>query len=336
MFTFLRNLLGRPRGSGKSAAKRRSAMSLQLEKLEDRLTPTTSILPGGGVVDPGKFIYQPFVVSGTSLYVNGTSGNDQFSFTAGASSETVTLNGQSYTVNPSQIHTIYFNGNGGSDTASLTDHVNRATAALSPHSATLGSQNYSVITSNTMYNYLYGSTGDTANLFDSAGNDTFFAGGNQAGMYDSGLTYLNVATGFTYNNGYSSHGGTDNAQFYDTPGNDVFVGMATSASMTNTANTYKNTANGFASTHASSSQGGVDTAFLYDNYGGSLMVNGSDATLISKTNSGSSYSNTATGFRVVNAYSSGNDDGMWENTPATYTLNLHGWWSINGGDDNDY
>src|SRR5262249_54207904 len=162
------------------------------------LTPSTIgattgmavINTGGGTIGNP---YSPFQVVGTSLHVTGTTGNDQFSFTAGTSTDAVTLNGLNYTVNPALIKSIYFNGNGGSDTANLTDQVNPATAALSPRSATLGSQNYSVITSNTQYNYVYGRAGDTANFFDSAGNDTFAAGKNSANMFDKAFTYLNVA-----------------------------------------------------------------------------------------------------------------------------------------------
>jgi hypothetical protein len=332
MFTFLRNMFGQRPGSGKPAAATRSrSVALQLEALEDRLTPSATVgtVGLGSITGSLPMPYTPFQVVGTSLNVHGTSGNDQFSFTAGATSETVTLNGQSYTVNPALIHTIRFDGAGGSDTAILTDQVNRATAALSPHAATLGSQSYSVLTSNTQYNYVYGNAGDTANFFDSAGNDTFAVGKNSADMFDSPFTYLNYAGGFTNINGYSSHGGQDQAVFYDSAGNDIFVGKTNFASMTDTGNTYNNTASGFASTHAYSSAGGMDTAYLYDNYGGVLVSNGSDATLISANNSGATYSNTATGFSDIEAYSSAFSDTTLFELPANYTLHLHGMWDGN-------
>jgi hypothetical protein len=323
MFSFIRNLFGPGSGKRTATPRPRSAV-LQVESLEDRVTPTTVGTGGGGVINPVP--YTPFKVVGTSLYVTGTSGDDRFTFTAGSTANTVNVNGYTYTAKLSAIHTIYFNGNGGNDEASLTDTVNRCTAALSPHSATLGSQGYSVITSNVQDNFLYGRAGDTANFFDSAGNDTFAAGKFSADMFDAALTYLNYAGSFTANNGYSTHGGHDQAFFYDSAGNDIFIGKAGFASMTDTGNTYSNTATGFGFTHAYSSSGGVDTAYLYDNFGGTLVINGSDATLISATNSGVPYSNMATGFKDVEAYSSALSDSTELDAVASYTLHLHGFW----------
>jgi hypothetical protein len=96
--------------------------------------------------------------------------------------------------------------------------------------------------------------------------------------------------------------------------------------MTDSGGTYSNTASGFASTHAYSSQGGTDTAYLYDNVGGNLVIDGADATLISHTNAGAAYTVAASGFSDVEAYSSGFNDGTVLNSPATYTLHLHGYW----------
>ena len=62
-------------------------------------------------------------VSGNTLNVYGTSGNDSFSFSHGTSINTVTLNGATYVVNPALIHNINFYGGGGSDTATLTDQI---------------------------------------------------------------------------------------------------------------------------------------------------------------------------------------------------------------------
>ena len=163
MFAFVRNLLGRTQASSKSAAKRRPGISLQLEALEDRLTPSTVTVPGGAPILGGgvgiQKIYQPFVVSGNTLNVNGTSGNDSFDFTAGASGNKVTLNGASFNVNPSQIHNINFYGNGGTDHATLTDTLNLANATFHPHFATLSGSNYSVSLNNTTSVFAFGRSG---------------------------------------------------------------------------------------------------------------------------------------------------------------------------------
>ena len=77
-----------------------------------------------------------------------------------------------------------------------------------------------------------GHAGDTAQFFDSPGNDTFYAyadynnsGKPLAGMYGSG-GYSNSASGFGTNIGYSTNGGSDTAAFFDSPGNDTFYAYA--------------------------------------------------------------------------------------------------------------
>jgi hypothetical protein len=319
MLAFVRDLLGRR--SVKSAA-RRPGPSLRLEVLECRMTPTTLTGPISTVGDTVyRLPYNPFVVSGNNLYVYGTSGNDSFDFTAGASGSKATLNGPSYTINPALIHNIYFYGEGGTDTADLTDTVNVANAVLSPRSASLIGPNYAVKVNDATYINAFGRSGASASFNDSAGNDTFYAGKYSAGMYDSGLTYLNTATGFTSNAGYAGHGGTDLAVFYDSPGNDTYSAGASYASMTDSGRTYSNAAVGFARTHAYSSQGGADTAYLYDNHGGSFVGNGADAHLF-----GYQFDNTATGFADVEAYSSAVADLYQIDGPLNYTLHLNGGW----------
>ena len=56
---------------------------------------------------------------------------------------------------------------------------------------------------------------DTAQFFDTAGNDVYSAGQGYAGMHDSGNTYSNSATGFAVTHGYSSRGGADTAYLSD-------------------------------------------------------------------------------------------------------------------------
>ncbi len=339
MFAFLRNLMGSSKSSTKPApARKRPSTRLQLEDLEDRLAlstiaPSVGSATSIGVVGnvsnvPPK--NSPFQVSGNNLYVYGTSGNDNFSFTAGATSNTVTLNGSNYNVNPSQIHNIYFYGQGGSDRTILTDTLFKANATLSPHSATLSGPDYFVSVNNVLSNIIDGRSGDTASFYDSPGNDTFSVSGVSASMYDSGMTYLNYTSGFSFNNGYSTQGGKDIALFYDTPGNDTYYAGNGYAGMFNSTNTYSNYATGFAFTHGYSSAGGTDTAYLYDTYangtsaGGAFIGSGSDAELF-----GVGYSNTASNFHDVEAYSTFDDFYTLYGTPA-YTLHMHGTWEQEG------
>ena len=79
--------------------------------------------------------------------------------------------------------------------------------------------------------HVNGHAGDTAQFFDSPGNDTFYAyadyaGQTAAGMYGSyGSGYANSANGFGTNVGYST-GDSDTAYFFDSPGNDTFYAYA--------------------------------------------------------------------------------------------------------------
>jgi hypothetical protein len=329
MWALLLGLAGRRR-SGKPAAVRRHGLSLRLEALEDRLTPSTTADLLGAAGSAGLIIkpppYTPFVVSGNTLNVYGTAGNDSFGFTAGASGSKVTLNGASFDVNPAQVRNVNFYGDGGTDTANLTDNVNVTNPVLNPHSASLIGPNYAVKVNDATFINAFGRPGGSASFNDSAGNDTFAASKTSASMYDSGLTYINTATGFSGYAGYAGHGGTDLAIFYDSPGNDSYSAGLNYASMTDSGHTYSNTAVNFARTHAYSSAGGTDTAYLYDNHGGSFVGNGADAHLF-----GYQFDNTATGFADVEAYSSAVADLYQIDGPLSYTLHLNGGWEpVNG------
>ena len=93
------------------------------------------------VLDPSVF-----QVQGTTLTVQGTPGNDTFTFTAG-SPEQVSLNGARFPIDAAAITTIHFVSNGGSDSATLTglggDH-----AALSPTFVSLSGTGYTVDAAN--------------------------------------------------------------------------------------------------------------------------------------------------------------------------------------------
>jgi hypothetical protein len=341
MFTYLRNLLGQKRGASKPrAASRIRSVSLRLEALEDRLTPSSvAATPALALSAPGIGIiyhYNPFQVSGNTLSVTPITGNNLFKFTEGSGSSTVSLNGASYTFTPAQIKTVIFNGAGGSDQAELTDTVDPAKASISPHAATLTCQNCTVTTNNMYSNSVFGRTGDGATFSDSPGNDTFTASKGLAWMWDSGSTYVNMAKGFSWNYAYSTHGGQDTAVFNATSANDIFEAYPSSAVMMDTGQTYRNDAEGFSTIQGNSSFGGK--AYLWDvtgtqSIGGSnLTANGSTVTLWGRNFNGAAYSTTASGFGFVEVYSSGNNltpDVATVNDNVT-DLHLWGWWDVNG------
>jgi hypothetical protein len=284
----------------------------------------------------------PFQVQGTQLIVTGTSGNDTFTFTAGATSSTVTLNRQSYTVNAALIHTVVFNGNGGTDSAVLSASGSN-TASLTPTGGTLTGSNYAVTLNGVRSITVNGHAGDSANLYDSGGTDTFTASPGSARLVGTG--YQEVVAGFSRVTAHGS-GGHDSALLYGSTGNDVFTASPTSSVLTGPG--FSTSAVGFASVTAigggadaatlsggtgtnyfvasptaatlygtgysislsgfgsvsAHSQGGTDVAYLYGSTGNDTLVGRATSTTLS----GAGFANTAFGFRSVTAYSQGGRD----------------------------
>src|SRR5207247_1706820 len=129
-----------------------------------------SITLRGPVLPPG----QPFFVSGSTLYVQGTPGNDTFTFTGG-SAPAVHLNGTSYTGNLSKVRNISFNGGAGTDTAVVTGTGAAETFGLRPGHLLMTGPNWNVSAASCEKIAVTGGAGDQATLSDSPGNDSFVA-----------------------------------------------------------------------------------------------------------------------------------------------------------------
>lgn len=279
--------------------------------------------------------YNPFQVSGTTLNVNGLNNTDQFKFTAGPSSDTVSFDGLTYSFVPGKITTVNMYGVGGG-MATLTDQVNSATAKLSPNAATLTGPNYTVNTYRVFSNYVNGQAKDAASFYDGPGANTFSVSKDSADMYNNSGTYYNLATGFNYNDAYATHGGAqDTALFYDSAGVNYFEAGNGSAAMSAPGDAYVNNAQGFGQYKAYNVRGGTDTAMLFDDsnpasFGGILTASGSTATLDDPNASIS-----VQGFQNVFAYAShgGYTSGDTATVgQTTYNLYMYGWWAINGND----
>jgi hypothetical protein len=148
------------------------------------------------------------IQSGTSMVIQGTSGNDTFTFTAGSTTSTVTLNGNSYTIDPAKVHDIIFDGFGGDDVATLTGGTGVDTADLTIGSGTLTGTNYKVTVSNVKTLTMNGGTGDVATIHDTALSDLLDAQGASATL-TNGSGKSTVVNGFATVNANSANGGTD-------------------------------------------------------------------------------------------------------------------------------
>ena len=168
---------------------------------------------------------------GTTLTVDGTSASDQFGFATSGPTVIVALDGETHSFAPGEFTNYVFHGDGG--TAILIGGTGTNSAMLYANgsgqldNSTAG---YAVAVDGMTSITAIGHAGDTAQFFDSPGNDAFYAYGdfNQSGQPLAemlGAGYANVASGFGTNIANSS-GGNDTAVFFDSPGNDTYDAYA--------------------------------------------------------------------------------------------------------------
>jgi hypothetical protein len=137
-----------------------------------------------------------FTQSGSIVTVHGTSGDDQFEFTAG-STDVVTINGVTREFDRASVTKIVFDGNGGHDTANLTGSSGDDVADVSIGSGTLSGAGFSVSVSNVSAINVNGGGGhDTATLHDTALNDHLQAEGDGVSLsndFDEVTSLLAIA-----------------------------------------------------------------------------------------------------------------------------------------------
>jgi len=142
----------------------------------------TAQIDAGNTIDPAPpNVTQEIVLQGTQLIVRGTNGNDNFRFDAGPTVHTVTLNGESRTVDPAQVTSVRFIGGLGSDTAELNGVAASDQAVLSPKFASLQGPNYAVTAESTEHALVRSTGADTlARISDSPWDDKLLAQGDLA------------------------------------------------------------------------------------------------------------------------------------------------------------
>ena len=171
------------------------------------------------------------VVNSGILTIYGTPKNDTFS--AAAATGQYTLNGTTYTFNPTGVTQVRFLGNGGTDTAYLTGTSGAETVTLKPRSGQLAGTGYTVAVSGVTNIVVNGGGGsDSAYLYDAAGSNTFV--GTSTYSYLTGTGYLNEAAGFKAVVAYHTAGNSDVAYLYDAAGSNTFVGTSTYSYLTGT------------------------------------------------------------------------------------------------------
>ena len=197
-------------------------------------------------------------LAGNTLTVQGTTGNDTFTFTAGTP-DVITLNGVSYNVDPA-VTAINFTGNGGTDSATLTGLGNDF-AELYPHTARFAaiSNAYIVNVGNVANITVHSSGVNSLTYFHTS--DTF-TGNPLLDSARDGSTYDNVAVGFRHNDCFAGGSGAIANLGISGTGADEFGGVPTFSFVQGPSDSYDSYAVGFAQVVCAADGNTAAQAFL--------------------------------------------------------------------------
>ena len=231
---------------------------------------------------------------GQTVSVSGTSGDDRFTFSAGATHQIV-INGVCYDFSAHQVSNLYFDGLAGSDSATLNGTTTSDTAVLRVGSADLRGSGYHASAANVEDLVVTGGGGlDSVSLYDSPGDDTFLALPDETRLTGKGFSLS--ATGFSTAHAYALSGGFDVAHLYGSSGSDTFVAKPTFGKLFGSG--YFRRAKFFEAVHAYAGPGGNDTARLYGSSGNDVFT----ATPVYGKLFGEGYLNRAKFFDRVTAW----------------------------------
>ena len=237
-------------------------------------------------------------LSGTTVQVAGTAGDDVFSLTAGSTHQVV-VNGVTYDFAAVTVTNINFAGSTGNDSIVMTGTTGDESAILRVGQTNLNGSGFAVQADAIETAVVYGNGGnDTAIFYDSTGDDTLVARPTEVRL--TGTGFSNTAHDFAETYAYSSQG-NDHAEMHDSAGNDDYRAYFNRSIMNGTG--FYNLARDFASTQAYSTQG-TDAARLYDSAGDDTYTSTPDHVILT----GSGFYNRADDFALTYAYASTGHD----------------------------
>ena len=253
-------------------------------------------------------------VSGNTVHVDGTAGNDTFSFLAGNTHQ-VEVNGVRYDFASNAIANLHFTGDTGNDLITLVGTSGDESAILSVGQTNFDGSGFAVLASGIETVNVYGNGGqDAATFHDSAGKDTLVARPQEVTFSGNGFSH--TAHDFSETYAYSTLG-NDHAVMHDSAGNDDYRSYYNRSIFK--GNGFYNLARGFSSTQAYSTQG-VDAARLYDSSGDDIYTAHADHVILS----GTGFHNRADNFRLTFAYATqGHDVASLYDTAGYDTLRAH-------------
>jgi hypothetical protein len=196
---------------------------------------------------------------GTSVTINGTDGDDVFTFTAGAVHK-ISVNGVEYSFAASAAKQFTFNGRAGADSITMTGSAAADTATLAVGSARLASSAYNALATGIETVNVHGGGGTDKVVFhDSAGDDRLVSRQTHTTMTGAGFSHY--ASGFATVEAYVT-AGDDECELYDSAGNDQFRSTPTISTLKGAG--YSRLMSGFDKVYAHATAGGYDTAEMWD------------------------------------------------------------------------
>lgn len=290
-------------GSASAAGSRANYHAAQGEVLYIRLTGTNG--------DVDLRLTNQVTLSGSTVTVAGTAGNDTMSFVAGAN-YVVTVGGVAYSFATAAVGTFVLEGSSGNDTITITGTSGNDTLTMTTTQTVLTAANLSVTASGFENVTVHtGGGADKATLHDSAGDDQVTARSHRTTMTAGAATYdvwgysevvVQATTGY------------DTAVMHGSAGDDTYTTWWNRAILYGDG--FWNDLRGFDRTEAHAN-GGFDRAVFRDTKG--------DDTFSSWWNRAIMYSNAywhdARGFEQVEAFATeGNDKAVIRDSPGTDTF----------------
>ena len=183
----------------------------------------TYLLRVSGDSADAQFVVTNLVaVDGAEVHVFGTTEDDEFEF-APTGSYQIMINGVEYHFDDTQYEKIFFNGGDGDDTVKLTGGPDTEVARFFPDNGTFEGNGFLVTVEEVTSITAYGGGGtDSAFMYDSPGDDQFYALQDYGRMTGDGFALETFDFMFNYGYATTRDGGNDVAYLEDTPGGDKF------------------------------------------------------------------------------------------------------------------
>ena len=207
-----------------------------------------------------------------TIEIDGGTGTDTLSLVGSTANESIVLRpeitqltGDAYRINAVNFESVTADGGGGTDVGRLYGTKGADQLTLGPGWGHMTGQGYSLQLDDIgeVHGIGKATDGDTAEMFDSPGDDMFIGKTNYSKLIGDDF-YLR-SKGFSEVTAKATAGGTDQASLVDADGDDLFVATPMEASMTGTG--YSLRSEGFEAVHGYARSGGDDVARLYDSPG---------------------------------------------------------------------